>query len=66
MVSLVGPQHGRIYYACMDRFNVVIRQSPLFSFEKRETGPWDFFAKILLSYPLQEDNQGRLSVPPRA
>ncbi|QKX64284.1 uncharacterized protein TRUGW13939_11457 [Talaromyces rugulosus] len=65
MVSLVGPQHGRIYYACMDGFDVVIRQSPLFSFEKRETAPWDFFARILLSYPLHEGDKGRLSVPLR-
>lgn len=64
MVSLVGPQHGRIYYACMDGLEMVIRQSSLFSFEKRETAPWDFFARILLSNPLQEDEKGELSVPP--
>ncbi|CRG83186.1 hypothetical protein PISL3812_00536 [Talaromyces islandicus] len=43
MVSLVGLQNGCIYYACMDGLDVVIRQSSLFSFEKRETAPWDFF-----------------------
>ncbi|CRG85498.1 hypothetical protein PISL3812_02552 [Talaromyces islandicus] len=39
MVSVVGPQHGRIFFACMDGRDVVIRQSQLYSFEKREAAP---------------------------
>jgi hypothetical protein len=47
----------------MDGLDVVIRQSSLYNFEKRETAPWDLFSRILLSQPLLEDEQGRLSVP---
>jgi hypothetical protein len=54
MVSLVGPQHARIYYACMDGSDVVVRQSRLYSFEKRETAPLDYFASFLASTPLEE------------
>lgn len=34
MVSCVPPQHARIYYACMDGLEVVMRQSVLFSFRR--------------------------------
>ncbi|RJE22652.1 hypothetical protein PHISCL_04996 [Aspergillus sclerotialis] len=54
MASLLGPQHARLFYACMDNDQLVIRQSKLFSFEKGATAPWDFFACWLLSRPLPE------------
>ncbi|OJJ32421.1 hypothetical protein ASPWEDRAFT_44534 [Aspergillus wentii DTO 134E9] len=51
MTSFLGPQHGRIFYACMDGEKLIIRQSRLYSFEKKESAPWDFFSRILLSSP---------------
>jgi hypothetical protein len=63
MVSVVGPQHARILYACMDGRDMVIRQSKLYSFEKRLAAPWDLFARILLSSPLLEDENGGLIGP---
>ncbi|KAH8702028.1 hypothetical protein BGW36DRAFT_372069, partial [Talaromyces proteolyticus] len=57
MISLVGPQHARIYYACMDGSELIVRQSSLFSFEKRETAPLDYFARFLSSEPLKEDKK---------
>ncbi|XHF96618.1 hypothetical protein AWENTII_000241 [Aspergillus wentii] len=53
-ISLFGPQHGRILYACLDGEALVIRQSPIYSFEKRDTAPWDFFMRMLLSFPVEE------------
>ncbi|EED21286.1 conserved hypothetical protein [Talaromyces stipitatus ATCC 10500] len=52
-LSYVGPQHGRIFYAYMDRYRLVICQSKLYSFEKKESAPVDFFTRMLLSRPLQ-------------
>jgi hypothetical protein len=63
MVSAVGPQLGFFFHACMDGRDVVIRQSPLYSFEKRETAHWDFFSRILLSSPLLEDENDGLIAP---
>lgn len=57
MVSCVRPQHARIYHACMDGMEVVIRQSKLFSFEKGENAPCDYFARILASRRLEEDDK---------
>jgi hypothetical protein len=51
MISSVAPQHARIYYACMDDDELVIRQSKIYSFEKKDTALWDLFASILLSGP---------------
>jgi hypothetical protein len=44
----------------MDGRDIVIRQSQLYSFEKRLAAPWDLFARILLSSPLLEDENGGL------
>lgn len=58
MLSCVAPQHARIYYACMDGMDgleVANRQSKLFSFEKGENAPCDYFARILASRRLEED-----------
>ncbi|KAL1982720.1 hypothetical protein VTN96DRAFT_971 [Rasamsonia emersonii] len=37
MVSLLGPQHGRLFYVCMDGGNLMIRQSDLFLVLKERT-----------------------------
>ncbi|PKY00582.1 hypothetical protein P168DRAFT_285258 [Aspergillus campestris IBT 28561] len=55
LLSFVGPQHGRLFYACMDRRRLVIRQSRLYSFEDNATAPLDLFARMFLSRPLHED-----------
>jgi hypothetical protein len=52
LLSYVGPQHGRIIYAYMDRQRLVICQSKLYSFEKQETAPLNLFTRMLLSRPL--------------
>lgn len=60
MVSCVAPRHARLYYACMDGSEVIIRQSLLFSFESGENAPFDYFARFLASRRLQEDNGERM------
>lgn len=53
LLSFVGPQHGRLFYASVDGGKkLVIRQSKLYSFEKKKNAPLDFFSRILLSRPL--------------
>lgn len=54
MVSCVAPSHARIYYACMDGSDVVIRQSRLFDFKKGRSAPFDLFARFLASRRLDE------------
>lgn len=56
MISLLGPQHGRLFYACMDGERLVIRQSKLCSFERKDTAPWDFLSRFILSRPLGESS----------
>ncbi|KAG2418867.1 hypothetical protein HFD88_001969 [Aspergillus terreus] len=53
MVSFLGPQHARLFYAHMEGITLVIRQSKLYSFERRETAPWDLFARWVLSMPVK-------------
>lgn len=55
MLSFVGPQHGRLFYACMNGEIIVIRQSKLYSSEQQTTAPLDLFARLLLSRPLKLD-----------
>ncbi|KAL2824419.1 hypothetical protein BDW59DRAFT_147628 [Aspergillus cavernicola] len=54
MVSVVGPQHARIYYACMAGQELIIRQSELYSFEKQDIDLLNYFSCVLLSSPLKE------------
>lgn len=54
MVSCVGPQHARVLYAIMDDFNVIIRQSRIYSFEQRDVDVLDIFSTHLLSRPIEE------------
>lgn len=43
LLSYVGPQHGRLFYASLNHRQLVIRQSKLYSSEKKATAPLDFF-----------------------
>ncbi|PYI09398.1 hypothetical protein BO78DRAFT_415675 [Aspergillus sclerotiicarbonarius CBS 121057] len=52
LLSLLGPQHGRMFYACMDDNELVIRQSRLYSFERMETAPFDLFVRVAMCRPL--------------
>lgn len=54
LLSYVRPQHGRLFCASLNRRQLVIRQSKLYSFEKRATAPLDFFSQMLLSQPIQQ------------
>ncbi|EAU29840.1 predicted protein [Aspergillus terreus NIH2624] len=54
MLSFMGPQHGRILYAFMDGEQLVLRQSRLFSFERKANAPFALFQRILLSHPIAE------------
>ncbi|KAL1963954.1 hypothetical protein VTN77DRAFT_7629 [Rasamsonia byssochlamydoides] len=52
MISLMGPKHGRILHAYIgnDR-NLVINCSERYSFERRDTAPFELFYRYLLSTP---------------
>ncbi|KAH8432456.1 uncharacterized protein LDX57_010092 [Aspergillus melleus] len=52
LLSFLGPQHGRVFYACMNGDQLVIRQSRLYDFRKLESAPFDLFSRLLLSQPL--------------
>ncbi|KAL5338921.1 hypothetical protein BJX70DRAFT_179811 [Aspergillus crustosus] len=52
MLSFMGPQHGRIIYACMSGRQLVLRMSRLYSFIDGRSAPVKLFACALLSKPL--------------
>ncbi|GIK03225.1 hypothetical protein Aspvir_007294 [Aspergillus viridinutans] len=54
MTSYFGPQHGRVFYACMDGQQLIIRQSKIYSFERFESAPIELFTRLLLSRPLAD------------
>ncbi|KAL2811729.1 hypothetical protein BDW59DRAFT_155481 [Aspergillus cavernicola] len=54
MVSLVGPHHVRVLYACMDGLRLVIRMSQLYDIDIDVDGLMNFIARVLLSHPLRE------------
>lgn len=56
LLSYVGRQNGRFFYASMKGSEMIIRQSRLYSFESRGNAPLNLFAGILLSHPLQPDS----------
>ncbi|PLB52082.1 hypothetical protein P170DRAFT_350521, partial [Aspergillus steynii IBT 23096] len=58
MLSFLGPQHARIFYACLDGKNLIIRQSKLYSFESKADAPVELFARFLLSTPRDERVRG--------
>lgn len=54
MLSYVGPQHGRYFYACMNKSTLLIWQSKLFDFTKLVPAQFDVFTNLLLSQPSDE------------
>ncbi|PYI11707.1 hypothetical protein BO78DRAFT_382375 [Aspergillus sclerotiicarbonarius CBS 121057] len=52
LLSYVGPQHGRIFYACLEGLQVKIYQSRLYRFEKQNDAPVELFTKFLMSSPI--------------
>ncbi|RAL16589.1 uncharacterized protein BO97DRAFT_420891 [Aspergillus homomorphus CBS 101889] len=61
LISCVGPQHARIFYACMDERKLHIRQSRLFSFEQRSTAPVSFFGSMLLNRAVMQVSEDELA-----
>ena len=60
MVSIVGMQHARISYACMDGLKIVIRQSKKYNLLKKDEETLNFLSSILLSSPLEDDQLAEL------
>lgn len=54
MVSLVGPQHARFIYACMDGMTLSIRMSQCRAMGTDSETVMRDIAGVLLSYPLEE------------
>ncbi|GAD95305.1 acetyltransferase, GNAT family family [Paecilomyces variotii No. 5] len=52
MLSFLGPQHARVFYARMKDGEVIIGQSKLYSFEKKDDANIELFARLLLSTPI--------------
>ncbi|KAB8207554.1 hypothetical protein BDV34DRAFT_234201 [Aspergillus parasiticus] len=52
IISFVGPQHGRIFCSYMNGGELIIHQSKLYSFERKESAPFDLFASFALSQPV--------------
>lgn len=51
LLSCIGPQHARDFYACIDGNTLLIQQSELFDFRTLDLGTLDLFAHLLLSSP---------------
>lgn len=52
LVSFIGPQHGRVTYACVESGqHLVNRQSRLCRFERLADAPFELFAGFLLNKP---------------
>ncbi|QMW36010.1 hypothetical protein F9C07_1954468 [Aspergillus flavus] len=51
LISFVDPQHGRIFCGYMNGGELIIHQSKLYSFERKESAPFDLFASFALSQP---------------
>lgn len=49
MISVIPPSHVRVYHACMNDSELLIRQTPTWSLEKRNDDLLDFLASCLLS-----------------
>jgi len=52
MLSFLGPQHARVFYARMNGNELVIGQSKLYSFERKNDANIELFARLLLSTPI--------------
>jgi hypothetical protein len=57
MVSLVGPQHVRVIYACMDGMRLSIRMSACHIIQPTDEGVIHNIAGVLLSEPLVESTE---------
>lgn len=55
MVSLVGPQHARAIYACMDGLKLCIRMSRCYMIRTDSEEMLHNIAGVLLSSPLTEN-----------
>ncbi|RWQ95356.1 hypothetical protein C8Q69DRAFT_444274 [Paecilomyces variotii] len=51
MLSFLGPQHARVFYARIKDDEVIIGQSKLYSFERKDNANIELFARLLLSAP---------------
>ncbi|PCG94143.1 Hypothetical protein PENO1_080070 [Penicillium occitanis (nom. inval.)] len=60
LVYIVGLQHARISYACMDELKIVIRQSKKYNLLKKDEETLNFLSRILLSSPLEDDQLAEL------
>ena len=47
--SFMGPQHGRILHAHFDGEMLVIRQSILHNFQRKESAPVDLFLQCMVN-----------------
>jgi len=59
LFSYVGPQHRRLFCASLNRRQLVIRQSKLYSLEKNATALLGFFTQMLMSHPVQRAKSTR-------
>lgn len=59
MIPLVGPQHYRIIYACMDGLKLYIKMSPCHKIVPENEATPHGIAGFLLSDPLVEDPEDR-------
>lgn len=55
LLSFPGPQSFRYFYACMHGTRMLILQSKLYNFEKRETAPIELLIRLAMSRPLSEE-----------
>ncbi len=58
MISLSGPQHGRIIQGCFDRSGVLqLIMSKRYSFETEEEAPFDLFLRFLANTPKERPEE---------
>lgn len=58
MISLSGPQHGRITQGCFDRSGILqLRISKLYSFETEKEAPFDLFLRFLANTPKEHPEE---------
>ena len=54
MISVIAPSPVRVYHACMNDSELLIRQTPTWSLEKRNDDLLDFLASCLPSSSVEE------------
>ncbi|PYH32845.1 uncharacterized protein BO87DRAFT_439732 [Aspergillus neoniger CBS 115656] len=55
LLSFPGPQNFRYFHVCMRGTRMLILQSKLYSFEKKETAPIELLVRLAMSQPLSEN-----------